>query len=147
MPTGRPTKYRASRCAEVRALGLEGKSRVQIAAALGIGRATMHAWAEAHPEFRQALDEARDLSQAWWEDLGQRAALGLVKDFAGAPWIFQMKNRFPAEYRDRHEHDVTGSMTVAATIDRPPRESREEWLKRREAELGASVGGAARPPG
>lgn len=131
----------------MRALGAEGKSRVQIAAALRISRVTMLAWAEAHPEFREALDEARDLAQAWWEDLGQQAAMGMVKDFAAVGWIFQMKNRFPDSYRDRHEHDVTGSMTVAATIDRPPRESREEWLKRREAELGASVVAPARPAG
>lgn len=142
----RPTSYTADRCDEVRALGTEGKSRAQIAAALCVSRQTVLNWAEAHPEFAAALDEAREAAQAWWEDVGQRAVLGM-KDFPAAAFIFQMKNRFPAEYRDRHEHDVTGSMSVAVTVDRPPRESREDWLKRREVELGGSMGGAARPAG
>lgn len=143
----RPSSYDPAVCERVIELGKMGKSRVQIASELRIARRTLGYWIEQHADFAAAMEEARDAAQGWWEDVGQRAVLGQIKDFAGAPWIFQMKNRFPGEYRDRHEHDVTGSMSVSAAIDRPPRESREEWLKRREAELGASVVAPARPPG
>lgn len=143
----RPTKYVPEMCAAVLELGAQGMSRSQIAVAIEVSRRTLHNWIEQNPEFAEAMDDARDAAQAWWETIGQNAVQGRYDGFPASAFIFQMKNRFPAEYRDRHEHDVTGSMSVSATIDRPPRESREEWLKRREAELGASVVAPARPPG
>lgn len=115
---GRPTKYAASCCDEVRRLGAEGKSRVQIAQALGVSRPTLAEWAKRHTPFARALDEARDLAQAWWEDIGQRAVQGQIKDFAGAPFIFQMKNRFPAEYRDRQEIDARVRLSHEDALDK-----------------------------
>ena len=41
-------------------------------------------------------------AQAWWEDLGQRGVT-MGKDFCPAAWIFQVKNRFHKDYRDKHE--------------------------------------------
>lgn len=103
---GRPSDYHADLCEAVIALGREGKSRTQIAANLGKAKSTVQEWAEKHPAFAQALSLAKELEQAWWEDKGQKG-LNQGKNFNATAFIFQMKNRFRDDYRDRHE--VTGA--------------------------------------
>lgn len=96
---GRPSKYLAEMCETVLDLGEAGKSKAQIARSLGVSRQTVDVWKEEHPEFRDALKEAHDRAQAWWEDKGQD---GLTADkFNAVLFIFQMKNRFRDDYRDR----------------------------------------------
>lgn len=101
-PGGRPSGYDPSLCARVVELGADGKSKAQIARALGVVRQTLENWAAVHPEFLDALKDARDAALAWWEDQGQA---GLTADkFNATAYIFQVKNRFPRDYRDRQEH-------------------------------------------
>jgi helix-turn-helix resolvase-like protein len=98
---GRPTKYDPSFCDLVVDLGAEGKSKVQIAARIGISRQTLDNWAKQHPEFLDAIKWAKDLEQAWWEDAGQE---NMVRQgFNATAFIFQMKNRFHDDYKDKHE--------------------------------------------
>ena len=80
---GRPSKYDASYCELVLELGAKGKSKAQIAAAIGVSRPTIDAWCEQHPEFLDAIKRARDLALAWWEDLGQES---MTKPGFGATW-------------------------------------------------------------
>jgi transposase len=100
---GRPTKYTESFCERVIELGSAGKSKAQIAAALGVSRQTLDNWAEEHPEFLDAIKYARDLALAWWEDRGQEG-LFKGKSFNALAYIFQMKNRFREDYGDRTEN-------------------------------------------
>lgn len=94
----RPTDYREEFCGRVIELGRKGKSKAQIAAALDVSRQTLDAWTKAHPEFLDAINAARDLAQAWWEDQGQT---GLYAErFNATAFIFQMKNRFRDDYAD-----------------------------------------------
>ena len=68
MPAGRPTSYDPSYCERVIEMGREGYSVVEMAAEIGVGRNTLETlWPAANPEFREALTEAREASQAWWE--------------------------------------------------------------------------------
>lgn len=99
---GRPTKYRPEFCERVVALGAEGKSKAQMAAALGVSYDAWNEWEKRHPAFRHAIKVAERLSLAWWEDRGQRG-VGEGKDFNAVAFIFQMKNRFRADYADRLE--------------------------------------------
>lgn len=100
MTAGRPTDYRTEYCERVVELGREGKSHAQIAAELDVARQTLHNWAEAHPEFLDAITRARDLAQAWFEDKGQ-GGLEEPKFNAGL-WDKQMRARFPKEYSERY---------------------------------------------
>lgn len=101
----RPSSYEPEFCDRVRELGLEGKSKAQIAATLGVNRTTLDNWAAAHEEFLSALKDARDLALNWWETKGQD---GLTADkFNATLFIFQMKNRFREDYRDQTE--LTGA--------------------------------------
>ena len=95
-------------CERVIALGAEGKSKAQIRRDLGIHHSTWALWCDQHSEFSAAVKEAYELSMAWWEDIGMRG-VHLGMKFNATAYIFQVKNRFPREYRDRQEHQVTGA--------------------------------------
>jgi hypothetical protein len=121
---GRPSKYKPEYCEQALELGKAGKSKAQIAARLGVSRPTLDAWTEEHPEFLYAVNRARDLALAWWEDQGQD---GLTADkFNATAFIFQVKNRFRDDYRDKHEVENSGELGLTVNIvrhgDRKPSE-------------------------
>ena len=95
-------------CERVRKLGEQGKSKAQIAKALGVNRETVDIWARKHEAFSDAIKEAHDLALAWWEDKGQAGLDAGAGNFNATAFIFQMKNRFRDDYRDKSEHEHTG---------------------------------------
>lgn len=106
-PVGRPTDYRQEHCARVIELGREGKSHAQIAAALDVARQTLYVWAEIYPEFNNAITRAKDLAQAWFEDMGQS---GLVTPgFNASLWAKQVSCRFREDYTEKTQTEVSGS--------------------------------------
>jgi len=102
----RPTKYAPEFCERVRELGREGKSKAQMAAALNVAYSTFDLWTNTRPEFSDAVKDARRLSQAWWEELGQNMAL--TGEGNPTAFIFQVKNRFSDDYRDKIDHGIGG---------------------------------------
>lgn len=102
MPAGRPTDYRAEMCERVIELGKDGYSKAELAADLGVTRATMDAWTKTHEEFLNAVSLAQELSLAWWE---KQSRTNLEKkEFQASLWGKAMSGRFPKEpYRDRVE--------------------------------------------
>lgn len=107
---GRPSKYDLAFCDQVVALGREGKSKAQIAAALDVDRATIDRWAESHPEFCSAIARARDLALAWWEEVGQSGMFHADKGTKLNPqlWSRSMAARFPDDYRENKGVELTG---------------------------------------
>src|SRR3990167_4728510 len=107
---GRPSDYRPELCEEAIELGKRGKSKAQIASAFGTSRPTLDKWADDNPEFLYAIKEAQAHALAWWEEAGQS---GLFADkFNATAFIFQMKNRFREDYRDKTEQEHSGQVTV-----------------------------------
>jgi len=49
------------------------------------------------------------VSQGWWESKGREATFGGVPNFNATSFIFNMKNRFPADWRDKQDHELTGA--------------------------------------
>lgn len=120
MPAGRPSKYDPAMCERVIAAGEEGQTLAEMAATLGVDRATVADWREQHPEFSRAIKSGLDRAQAWWEAQGRVATFGGFDGFNATSYIFQMKNRFKEDWRDRKETDLTssdGSMTPKAGLD------------------------------
>lgn len=110
MAGGRPSDYRPEYCDRVIELGRLGMSLVEMAADIGVGRTTLERWCDAHEEFRCALDDARDFSQAWWESQG-RVNLIMPKDsgqFQGSVWSRSMAARFPRDWRENKGVELTG---------------------------------------
>lgn len=106
---GRPSKYDPSFCELVLDMGAAGKSKAQMAHAIGISRQTLDNWTVAHPEFLDAVKTAGDWALAWWQTVGVNNLTRM--GFNGTVYIWEMKNRFHADYKDRH--------TVEGDPDRP----------------------------
>lgn len=77
-----------------------------MAVACGIGRDTFIVYQQEHPEFSDAVKAALQHSQAWWEQKG-RVATFESQGFNATSYIFNMKNRFPEDWRDKVETDST----------------------------------------
>jgi len=109
---GRPTDYRPEFCEQVIELGRQGKSHAQIAASIGCSRRVLYDWQAAHPEFLHAIMEARDLAQAWFEDIGQINMLTPTQGFSASLWAKQVSCRFADDYTDKQKQEVTGSTSL-----------------------------------
>lgn len=103
---GRPSKYTEDACRIVVELGREGASRAEMAADLDISFATWQNWEAAHPEFLAATIRARELGQSWWEKQGRKGIWS--KEFNANAYRLQVTNRFPADWRDKQDHEVSG---------------------------------------
>jgi len=112
---GRPTVYDEERCCQiVIECGRNGQTLAEMASALGVDRATVADWREKHPAFSRAVKRGLEEAQAWWERKGREATFGAVPGFNAVSWIFNMKNRFTDDWKDRQQVDNTssdGSMT------------------------------------
>lgn len=113
MPGGRPTKYKPEFCDIVIAAGKEGKTKAEMAAAIDVDRATLNDWMEKHPEFSRSVKRGLDYAQAWWEARGREATFK-SEGFNATSFIFNMKNRFAEDWRDKVESDVNANVRVAS---------------------------------
>jgi hypothetical protein len=109
---GRPSVYRAEFCTRVIELGKQGKTLAQFALDLDVSRECLYEWARTKPEFSDALMRAKDYSQAWWEDLGQRGVL-MGKEFNAAAYAKCTSARFPHDYRDNQPAPAAADMAGA----------------------------------
>lgn len=114
MPAGRPTKYDPAMCDKVIAAGEEGETLAGMAEACDVDRETINNWMSSHPEFSRAVKRGLQRAQVWWERQGRLGTFGAVEGFNATSYIFQMKNRFRADWNDTVKTDHTssdGSMT------------------------------------
>lgn len=107
----RPTDYDPSHCERVIELGRLGKSKAQMASDFDVSRQTIDNWAEAHPEFLEALSRAMAHCQAWWEDKGMSGME--VPGFNAAVWKKSVEARFRDDYTERQEQTIK-----ATTVNR-----------------------------
>ena len=140
-------------CDKIVALGKKGKSKTQMAAHLNIARSTFDRYIEEHEEFREAYELADTHSQALWEQLGMG---GLAKGhlFNDRAWQFQVRNRWPASYRQRagvrrwrdHQHQADADRRGAVTPMADPKPATRPTctLTSKQAEANQVLGGPAR---
>lgn len=82
-------------------------SVVEMAASIGVSRNALERnWTEANPEFMTALEEARDLSQAWWERQGRENLT--TGGFQSSLYSRSMAARFPRDWREVKGTELTG---------------------------------------
>lgn len=99
-------EYRPEFCEIVRELGKLGKTAVQIAVALEVRVATLDHWRDTHPEFDDAMVEALEQSQAWWETAAQQGLMA-GKKFNANLWSRVMESRYP-EYNQPKKRELSG---------------------------------------
>lgn len=117
MPAGRPSKYKPEFCERVIACGDEGMTLAEMARELDVSRETVRDWIDIHPEFSCAIKEGIARSQAWWEKQGRIATFGGIEGFNATSYIFQMKNRFREDWRDKHEVEHSGLTVTISSKD------------------------------
>ena len=110
-PVGRPSLYDPAYCEQVIELGKLGKSTESIGAILGVGTATIYRWRDDFPDFREALEIAKDFELHWWEE---QAAAYMVETKDGPKlnssiWSRSMAARFPKKYREQTKTEITGA--------------------------------------
>ena len=99
MAGGRPTLFKPEYVIITQVLCELGATDVHIAKALQIDRATVNRWKHKHPEFCNALKDAKSLVDAEVEDsLLKQAMNGNTTAI-----IFWLKNRQQKRWRDRRE--------------------------------------------
>lgn len=103
MAGGRPSKYDQKLCDILDEMGYDGEGMAEAMVALDISKETFYRWQETYPEFSNAVKAFRKRSQAWWEAKGRQATFGEVDGFNATSFIFNMKNRFPDDWRDKQE--------------------------------------------
>jgi transposase-like protein len=110
-PVGRPSLYDPKYCEEVVALGKIGKSVEQIAANLNLSLRVLYAWRDKHEEFMHAVEYAKELEQAWWEEQAQSYMVeNKESDRLNATlWSRSMAARFPKKYRESTKTEITGA--------------------------------------
>ena len=112
-------KYDPALCVRIVERMAEGASQAEVAREIGIARSAWYRWRDQHPEFAQAVQEGLWRAQGWWEREG-RVNLG-SREFNHVLWFMNMKNRFPADWRDRQEvaasHQVTLGDLVMASLE------------------------------
>jgi transposase len=107
MPAGRPSKYDPAFCEVVIEAGRNGETMAGMAEACDVHRETIREWMEIHPEFSAAVKRGLQISQVEWERKGRLATFGEVPNFNATSYIFQMKNRFKEDWREKLEVEQT----------------------------------------
>lgn len=105
---GRPTKYDPKMCDKVIECGKEGMSKCEMALELDIAYDTFDRWQNERQDFSEAVKAAMRHSQAWWERNGRMATFGGVDGFNATSYIFNMKNRFRADWNDTVKNELSG---------------------------------------
>ena len=158
---GRPTKYDSERmlAAASRACAL-GATDADLAVILGVDVSTISKWKLDHPEFSEALKDAKTAADEAVEKSLYQRALGYsheaVKIFNddGSPLvvpytehyppsevacIFWLKNRQRGRWRDKQEHEHSGEgggpIEYSQIVDRTPKETPEQWQERIQKQL------------
>jgi hypothetical protein len=141
---GRPTLYKPEYDTIAERMALLGATDVQLSDAFGVSEQTLNAWKLAHPNFLESLKRGKDEADAKVaRSLYERAlgyshpsekvvtvALGanqgseVVKvpitehyppDTTAA--IFWLKNRQKAHWRDKHEVEHSGEVSIAENLN------------------------------
>lgn len=155
--TGRPTKYTPEMAAEICELVSQRVPVVEICAREDMpDKATLYRWKRSNPEFcanyARAREERADSRQDHIDEIIDLVKRGELPPKAAQVIIdaekWQMGKEQPKTYGDKITNEITGELAVTDTVDRPPNETRDEWIARRKRELAngshAVVGTATR---
>lgn len=113
MSAGRPTDYKEEYCQELIDHMAAGYSFESFAGLIGVARSTIYKWAEDVPQFSDAKNAAFEQSRLFWEKQGIK---GLYEGINATLWIFNMKNRFPEQWRDKQEIEQNSNVNLSGGV-------------------------------
>lgn len=95
-------------CEQIIEAMASGLSKEASAAKVGISEDCFYRWIRENAEFKGAVKEGTRRNLLFWEDLGRRGVAGEIQGFNAVTWIFNMKNRFRENWRDKYENEHYG---------------------------------------
>lgn len=134
MAGGRPSKYQPEVAEQAYKLCLLGATDKEMADFFGVAESTFHLWKKEHKEFSEALKRGKIIADAnvakslyhralgyshpedkIFNDNGEPLIVPTTKHYPPDPTaaIFWLKNRKPAEWRDKRDVQVEGNMTFS----------------------------------
>ena len=138
MTAGRPTQYRVKFIERAKEMCVNGATDAELADEFGVTVTTLYNWRAKYPEFLDALKIPKAIADQRVErSLFERATgysrqsvkIFLAKDgsIVEAPFIehvppdatamiFWLKNRKPAEWRDKTDVNLTGDLQIAERL-------------------------------
>ena len=125
---GRPSKYDSKYDQMLIEHMAQGLSFESFAGLISVNKDTLSEWVKVHESFSVAKKEGLDKNRLFWEKLAIDHILNKSdSEFQGSSssrslnatvWIFNMKNRFPQEWRDKRDIEVTENSTLAEKINK-----------------------------
>lgn len=112
---GRPTKYTKEMPAKLIEAMSAGRSVLQFAHDVGVDTSTVYRWADAHPEFRNALTRGKQAGEAYWE--GELQKMMYSRD-VNAPLVkLYFANRF--NWHDRGDDKAQAEKPINISFELP----------------------------
>lgn len=108
---GRPTKYDEAFCKVAEDTLSQGYSLAVLAGDCDVCLDTIHEWVKQHPEFSDAIKRGRAKGARVWED--RLKTLAEKNEGNVTAVIFGLKNRIPAEWKDKTETELSGGVRVS----------------------------------
>ena len=108
-PVGRPSAYKPEYCNMLIDHMATGLSFESFAGLVRASKQTIYDWCSNNKEFLDAKEIGFELNRLFWEKLGRDHITHTDSKFESTPklnssvYIFNLKNRFPKEWRDRTE--------------------------------------------
>lgn len=99
---GRPTSYKPEYCDMLVTHMEQGLSFESFAGFLKVARSTIYEWLDNNPDFSDAKKDGTERNRWFWEKVSVDA---LTQQINPTVLIFNLKNRFPGEWRDKREID------------------------------------------
>jgi hypothetical protein len=112
-----PINYSESMLATVSKLGQEGKSKVQIAGALGISTKKLNKWCKDHEDLDEAISLAYTLFEAYWENEGMKGIKGLNPKFSAPAWSKLMQTRCKGDWAVENTQKIDVNTSIKAMPD------------------------------
>ena len=104
---GRPTVYKPEFCEQAIEIMSTGDGFEEVAQCLGVRRSTINEWMKKHPDFSDAIEFGRELSECWWRSQGKNSLYN--REFNTKNWDINMMNRFQWSKKT----ETSGNITVS----------------------------------
>lgn len=97
---GAPCNYKSEYCSKILSVANIGGHIPAMMVEIGIkSKDTWYRWQREYPEFKEAVEYADIISQAFYEELGLKAVQGKIKDFSATTYALLMNNKFGKDYK------------------------------------------------
>ncbi len=98
--TGPKALYKPEYCDKIATIAAQGGHIPQMMLEIGIkSKDTWYRWQREYPEFKEAVEYASIINQAFYENLGLQAVQGRIKDFSATTYALIMNNKFGVDYK------------------------------------------------